>query len=51
MSLCRFSRCVVDDFYFWYCVEGVIVFYEGTNDLAEVADLDVDILQEGADCL
>ena len=45
-----FLRCVVDDFYFWYCVEGVIVCNDGTDALADVTDLDADILQEGADC-
>ena len=40
--------CVVDDIYLWYCVEGVIVCREGTDALAEVTDLDVDIPQEGA---
>ena len=42
------SWCVVDNFYFWYYVDGVIGFHEGTNALAEVTDLDADILQEGA---
>ena len=42
--------CVVDDFYFWYFVEGVIVYHEGTDALAEVTDLDADIPQEGAAC-
>ena len=41
---------MVDDFYFWYCVEGVIVYREGTDALVEVTDLDVDIPQEGAAC-
>ena len=41
MGLCRFfSRCVVDDFYFYYFVEGVIVCREVTDALAEVTDLD-----------
>ena len=44
------SRCVIDDFYFWYCVEGVILCHDGTDALAEVTDLDVDIPQEGAVC-
>ena len=39
---------MVDDFYFWYCVEGVIVCYEGTDALDEVTELDADIPQEGA---
>ena len=46
--LCSFSRCVVDNLYFWYCVEDVIVCREGTDALAEVTDLDADIPQEGA---
>ena len=50
MGMCRFSRCVVDNFYFCYCVEGVIFFHEGTDALANVTDLDADILQEGAAC-
>ena len=40
------SRCVVDDFYFWYCVEGVVIFHEGTDALADVPDMDADISQE-----
>ena len=42
------SRCVVENLYFWYCVEVVIVCHEGTAALADVTDLDVDIPQEGA---
>ena len=42
------SRCVVDNLYLWYCVEGVIFCPEGTDALAEVTDLDADIPQEGA---
>ena len=42
------SWCVVDNLYFWYCVESVIVCHEGNDSLAEVIDLDADILQEGA---
>ena len=45
-----FTRCVVYNFYFWYFLEIVIVFHEGTDALAEVTDLDVDIPQEGAAC-
>ena len=44
------SWCVLDNFYFWYCVENVIVFHEGTDALAEVTDLDEDIPQGGAAC-
>ena len=47
VELCR---CVVDYICFWYFVEGVIIFHEGTDALAEVTDLDADIPQEGADC-
>ena len=41
---------MVDDFYFWYCVEGVIFCNEGTDALSEVTDLDSYILQEIAAC-
>ena len=44
------SWCVVDNFYLWYCVESVLVCNEGNDAFAEVTDLDVDILQEGAAC-
>ena len=44
------SRCVVDDFYLWYCVEGMVICHEGIDALAEVTDLDADIPQEGAAC-
>ena len=50
VGLCSFSRCVVDNLYFWYFVEGMIFCHEGTYALAEVTDLDADIPQEGADC-
>ena len=50
VGLCRFSRCVVDNFYFWYCVEGMIFCHEGTDTLAEFTDRDVDIPKEGAAC-
>ena len=39
-------RCVVDDLYLWYCVEGVVIFHEGTDALADVPYLDADIPQE-----
>ena len=39
---------MLDNFYFCYCVEYVIGCHEGTDALAEVTDLDVDIPQEGA---
>ena len=41
---------MADNFYLWYCVQSVIGCHEGTDALAEVTDLDADILQEGADC-
>ena len=41
---------MVDNLYYWYCVEGVIVFHEVNDALAEVTDLDADITQEGAAC-
>ena len=44
------TRCMVDDFYFWYCVEGVVICHEVTDALAEVTDLDADVLQEIAAC-
>ena len=44
------TRCVVDDFYFWYFVEGVVIFHEGTDALADVPDLDADIPQESTAC-
>ena len=50
LGLCRFSCCVVENFYLWYCVEIVIGCHEGTDALSEVTDLDVDIPQEGAAC-
>ena len=50
VGLCHFSRCVVENLYFWYCVEGVIVCHEVTGALAEVTDLDADIPQECAAC-
>ena len=37
---------MVDDLYFWYCVEGVVICNEGTDALADVTDLDADIPQE-----
>ena len=41
---------MVEDFYLWYYVEGVIGCHGGTDALAEVTDLDADIPQEGAVC-
>ena len=48
VGVCRFSWCVVDNFYLWYYVEGVIGCHEGTDALAEVTYLEADIPQEGA---
>ena len=42
---------MVDNFYFWYCVENVIGCHEVTDALAEVTDLDADITQQGPACL
>ena len=39
---------MVDDFYFQYFVEGVVICHKGTESLAEVTDLDADILKESA---
>ena len=41
---------MVDNFYFWYCVEGVVICHEGTDNLADVPDLDADIPQESTAC-
>ena len=41
---------MVDNFYFWYCVEIVIVCHESTDALDKVTDLDADIPLEGAAC-
>ena len=41
---------MVDNLYFWYCVEGAISCHEGNDTLAEVTDLDADIPQEGDAC-
>ena len=43
MVCVRLSRSMIDDFLFWYCVEGVVICYGGTDALVEVTDLDVDI--------
>ena len=43
------SWCVVENLYLWFCVESVIGCHAGTDDLAEVIELDVDITQEGDD--
>ena len=45
-----FSRRVVDNLYFRYCVKGVVIFHEVTDALAEFTDLDADIPQESAAC-
>ena len=41
---------MVDNLYFWYCVESLIFRHEGTDALVEATDLDADIPQEGAAC-
>ena len=41
---------MLDNLYFWYCVETVIGFHEVTDALDGVTDLDVNIPQEGAAC-
>ena len=46
----NFSRCLVDDLYFQYFVEGVIICHEFTDALAEFTDLNADLPQEGAAC-
>ena len=38
---------VVENICFPYCIEVLFVSHEGTDDLSEVADLDVDIPQRG----
>ena len=51
LSVCvGLTRYVVDDFYFWYFVEGVVICHEGTDALADVTDLDADIPQEITAC-
>ena len=37
---------MVDNLYFLYFVEGVVIFHKVTDALAEVTDLDEDIPQE-----
>ena len=39
---------MVDDFYFWYFVEGMVICHEVTDAFAEVTDLNADIPQESA---
>ena len=41
---------MVDDFYFWYGVEGVVSCHEGTDAFADVAYLDADTQQESTAC-
>ena len=41
------SWCVVDNLFFWYCLESVVFCHEGTDALAEFTELDEDIPQEG----
>ena len=40
---------MVDNLYFCYCVEGVVIFHEGTDAFSDVTYLDADIPQESAD--
>ena len=42
-----FSWYVVNNICFWYCIQLLFVFNEGTDALDEVSDLDADIPQEG----
>ena len=42
------SWYVVENFYFWYHLDIVIVCHEDTDALAEVTDMDADIQQEVA---
>ena len=48
LFLYGFSLCVLDNFYFCFCVEIWRVFCKSTDACVEVTDLDADILQEGA---
>ena len=41
---------MIDNLYLCYCVESLLVCHEGTDALAEVTELDVDIAQEGDAC-
>ena len=42
--------CVVENFCFWYFLESLLVFHEGTDALDEVTDLDADIPYAGNTC-
>ena len=44
------SWCEVENFCFRYCIKSLLVCHEGTDTLAEFADLGADIPQEGAAC-
>ena len=41
---------MVANFYYCFCVEGVIVYHEVTDALIEVPELDADIPLEGDAC-
>ena len=41
------SWCVVENLCFWYFIECLFIWHQGTYYLADVGDLDVDIPQEG----
>ena len=41
---------MVENFYFWYCVENLFVCHEFNDAIDLVTDLDADIPQEGASC-
>ena len=47
LSLCGsvfgLTRCMVDDFYFWYCVEGVVACHEGIDAFSDFTYLAADI--------
>ena len=45
-----FSWCVGDNIFFRYFIECLFVCHEGTDALAEIADLNLDIPQEGVTC-
>ena len=44
------TSCGVNDLYFWYFVEGVVICHEVTDALDDVPDLDADIPQECTTC-
>ena len=50
VGLCWVDQVCEDDFYFWYCVEGVVICHKGTDALADITYLDADIPQESTAC-